>query len=421
MIVEKKIEQLLVGHYVVDIVEQQGTFTLNSAGHIKSQAVIEHFKNKGVLSFLIDTNKTLKIKETSTTPSTLKDKTKTKIKLKQEQVPEKKPTAKQINKTPSEPVPKAPSIAEVTQAKEIFTYSKNIQKQIFNDAYNGQEIDLAPIKKITDKTIDAIFNNPDALACVINIRIKDEYLLEHSVSVSILMAIFARYLKLDKNIIQQLSIGAFLHDVGKIMIPDEILNKPGKLTKDEFAIMKTHVNHSIEIIAKTPNISEISLEVAALHHEKLNGTGYPYQIEKNEISQYGRMITICDIFDALTADRVYKEGYTHIKAFNILLKLTQDGHLDAELVNKFIKCIGVYPVGSLVELDSNKLAIVEGRNQDNPVNPKVRSFYSVEHSHYVMTEDLDLSKEKDFIIKGVRANDFDLDMNKIVKFLLMQG
>ena len=185
--------------------------------------------------------------------------------------------------------------------------------------------------------------------------------------------------------------------------------------------MKTHVNHSIEIIARTPNISEISLEVAALHHEKLNGTGYPYQVKQEEISQYGRMITICDIFDALTADRVYKEGYTHIKAFNILLKLGQDGHLDIELINKFIKCIGVYPVGSLVELDSNKLAIVEGRNQDNPVNPKVRSFYSVEHHHYVMTEDIDLSQEKDFIIKGVRANDFSLDMNKIVEFLLMQG
>ena len=205
------------------------------------------------------------------------------------------------------------------------------------------------------------------------------------------------------------------------MIPDKILNKPGKLTAAEFSIMKTHVNHSIDIINKTPNISEISLEVAALHHEKLNGQGYPYQIKADEISLYGRMITICDIFDALTADRVYKEGYPHIKAFNIMLKLAQDQHLDTELVNKFIKCMGVYPVGSLVELNSHKLAIVEGRNQDNPVKPKVRSFYSVEHHHYVMTEDVDLSNDKDFIIKGVRANDFDLDMNKIVEFLLMQG
>ncbi|MCJ8318960.1 MAG: HD-GYP domain-containing protein [Colwellia sp.] len=400
MIVEKKIEELLMGHYVIAIVKQTGTFTLNSAGHIKKQAIIDHFKNKGVLSVSIDTSKTLQ--ETPSKATLL------------------------ANKAPEEfiasvPVPAPPSILEVTRAKELFNHSKSIQQQIFNDAFNGKALDLEPVKNITNKTIEAIFNNPDALACVINIRIKDEYLLEHSVSVSILMSIFARHLKIDRKIVQELSIGAFLHDVGKIMIPDEILNKPGKLTSAEFTIMKTHVNHSIEIINKTANISEISLEVAALHHEKLNGQGYPYQIKADEISLYGRMITICDIFDALTSDRVYKEGYPHIKAFNIMLKLAQDKHLDNELVNKFIKCMGVYPVGSLVELSSNKLAIVEGRNQDNPVKPKVRSFYSVEHHHYVMTEDVDLSDDKDFIVKGVRANDFDLDMNKIVEFLLMQG
>ena len=105
---------------------------------------------------------------------------------------------------------------------------------------------------ITNKSIDAIFNNPDSLACMLNIRHKDEYLLEHSVSVSIYMVLFARYLKIDRKIIEQLSIGAFLHDVGKIMIPDEILNKPGKLTDDEFSIMKTHTNHSIDIIKENP-------------------------------------------------------------------------------------------------------------------------------------------------------------------------
>ena len=410
MIVEQKIEELLVGHYVVAIIKQTGTFTLNSAGHIKKQTIIEHFRNKGVLLVSIDTSKTLKNTPASTVKTTVIETPET-------------PKSKDINQEGfvSKQVPPPPSILEVSQAKELFNRSKSIQHQIFNDAFNGKALDLDPVKNITNKTIDAIFNNPDALACVLNIRIKDEYLLEHSVSVSILMSIFARHLKIDRKIIQQLSIGAFLHDVGKIMIPEEILNKPGKLTTAEFSIMKTHVNHSIKIIANTPSISEISLEVAALHHEKLNGQGYPYQIKANEISIYGRMITICDIFDALTACRVYKEGYPHIKAFNILLKLAQDKQLDSELVNQFIKCMGVYPVGSLVELNSHKLAIVEGRNQDNPVKPKVRSFYNVDHHHYVMTEDVDLSQDKDFIVKGVRANDFDLDMNKIVEFLLMQG
>ena len=312
-------------------------------------------------------------------------------------------------------------IIDVYKAKQLFDHSKEIQKKVFDDALNGRQLDVAPIASITDDTIEEIFKNADALACVINIRQKDQYLLEHSVSVSILMTIFAKFLELDRHIVQQLAIGAFLHDVGKIMIPEEVLNKPGRLTEQEFALMKTHVAHSIDVIRATPGISELSLEVAALHHEKLDGMGYPYNIPGDQISKYGRMIAICDIFDALTAHRCYKDGYSHVKAFNILRSLADKNHLDNALVNQFIKCMGVYPVGSLVELNSNRIAIVEQRNTEDPTSPKVRSFYSTAYNRYVMAEDIDLSKDSDFIVKGVRADDFDLDMNKIIEFLLMEG
>jgi len=274
---------------------------------------------------------------------------------------------------------------------------------------------------VTNKSIDAIFNSPDSLACMLNIRDKDEYLLEHSVAVSVYITIFARYLSLDRDIIEQLSIGAFLHDIGKIKIADEILNKPGKLTDDEFTIMKTHANHSIEIIKKTPGISALSLEVAALHHEKLNGTGYPFQVVADDISKYGRMIAICDIFDALTATRVYKKGFAHGKAFAILRELAKQGQLDANLVDHFIKCVGVFPVGSLVQLKSNKLALVKHRNDKDPINPQVHSFYSVKLNHFLNKQEIDLSDSEDFIVKGVRAEEFDLDMAKIIEMLLMEG
>jgi HD-GYP domain-containing protein (c-di-GMP phosphodiesterase class II) len=185
--------------------------------------------------------------------------------------------------------------------------------------------------------------------------------------------------------------------------------------------MKSHVNHSIKIIESTPGISELSLEVATLHHEKLDGKGYPFNVPKEKITKYGRMIAICDIFDALTANRCYKDGYSHLKSFSILRSLAQKNHLDERLVDLFIKCMGVYPVGSLVELSSNKLAIVESRNDGDPTNPKVRSFYNALDGRYVMAEDIDLSSDEDFIVKGVRADDFDLDMNKIIEFLLMEG
>ncbi|MEH6384534.1 MAG: HD-GYP domain-containing protein [Colwellia sp.] len=396
MIVEIKISALLKGHFVVDIAKQQGTYNLTTSGHIKNTKVIDNLRSKGVESLLIDTSKTLTFDAGDNIIGN--------------------------NKTSAESVSKrSPIILEITKAKKLFNESKEIQRQVFADAQHGRELNLTPVIEITNQTIDTVFKNPDALACVINIRKKDEYLLEHSVSVSVLMTIFARFLKIDKKIIQLLSVGAFLHDVGKINIPDSILNKPGKLTDAEFTVMKSHVNHSIKIIESTPGISELSLEVAALHHEKLDGTGYPFNIPKEKISSYGRMIAICDIFDALTANRCYKDGYSHLKSFSILRSLAQKEHLDQRLVDLFIKCMGVYPVGSLVELSSNKLAIVESRNDGDPTNPKVRSFYNALDGRYVMAEDIDLSSDEDFIIKGVRADDFDLDMNKIIEFLLMEG
>jgi HD-GYP domain-containing protein (c-di-GMP phosphodiesterase class II) len=396
MIVEIEISGLLKGHYVVDIAKQRGAYSLTTPGHIKNIKVIGNLRSRGVESLLIDTSKTLTFDADNNIVGHIKE-------------------------TPLPASNKSPIILEISKAKKLFNQSKEIQRQVFSDAQQGRNINLTPVIEITNKTIDTVFKNADALACVINIRKKDEYLLEHSVSVSVLITIFARFLKIDKKIVQLLSVGAFLHDVGKINIPDSILNKPGKLTEAEFTIMKSHVNHSIKIIESTPGISELSLEVAALHHEKLDGTGYPYNIPKEKITKYGRMIAICDIFDALTANRCYKEGYSHIKAFSILRGLAQKEHLDQRLVDLFIKCMGIYPVGSLVELSSNKLAIVESRNDGDPINPNVRSFYNSLDGRYVMAEDINLSDNEDFIIRGVRADDFDLDMNKIIEFLLMEG
>jgi len=240
--------------------------------------------------------------------------------------------------------------------------------------------------------------------------------------VSILISIFARYLKLDKAIIQELAIGAFLHDVGKIFVPDNVLNKPGKLTEAEFEIIKTHVVHSKRIVDDTEGISQISRQIAANHHERLDGQGYPAGLTESKLSQYDRMISICDIFDALSAHRVYKKGIAQIRAFAILREMAKAGHLDAKLVDQFIKCLGIYPVGSLVRLSSNRLAIVDAPNPDNPTKPKVKAFYSLQQNLFTTAKEIDLASSEDERIEtGVRADDFDLDMNKITEFLLMEG
>jgi HD-GYP domain-containing protein (c-di-GMP phosphodiesterase class II) len=390
MIVEKQLTELNIGHYITKIAKQNGKFALRAPGHIKSDKVINHLQNKNVISVFIDESKTIH---------------------------KPVPTKNSDNDTKNRAMLKA----EIKEAKAIFNESKNIQKELFAQALSGMTVDLAPVITVTNKAVDAIFNHPDSLACMINIREKNEYLLEHSVAVAVYLTIFAHHLKMSKEIVQHLSVGAFLHDIGKIKIPDKVLNKPGKLTDAEFSIMKTHANHSIDIIKRTPGIDKLSLEVAALHHEKLNGEGYPFQVKGEDINQYGRMIAICDIFDALTANRVYKEGFTHSKAFSILRELAKSNHLDSTLVDQFIQCIGVFPIGSLVQLESKKLAIVEQRNNNFPIKPKVRSFYNVQMSQYIETQNIDLTDTDDFIVKSVRAEEFDLDMNSIIEMLLMEG
>ncbi|MGB1263081.1 MAG: HD-GYP domain-containing protein [Cognaticolwellia sp.] len=389
MIIKASISDLKIGHFVIDIAEQDGSYNLTRAGHIKNNAVISSLLAKGVTSVLVDTAKTIGDALTVELPE-------------------------QHEKS-------GPIILEVAKAKKIFSSSKKLQQQIFHDVLQGRPINTVAIIDTTKHTVDAIFKNPNALTCVINIRNKNDYLLEHSVSTSVLMTVFSHFLKMDKDISHQLAIGAFLHDIGKVKIPEKILNKTGKLTDKERSIMQKHVKHSVNILKATPNISALSIEVVAQHHERLDGSGYPLKLKQNDISNYGAMMAICDIFDALTAARPHQASRSHVHAFRLLRKLAHEGKLDLRLVDLFIKCLGVYPVGTLVELNSQRLAIVEHRNQSDPINPKVRCFYSLKKQRYVMAEDLDLAKDADFIVRGVKANEYKLDINRIIEFLLLEG
>lgn len=389
MIIKVGISDLKKGHFVVDIAEQRGTYNLSRAGHIKNSDVINALKAKGVESVLVDTTKTIDEALSVTLPE-------------------------QFEKS-------GPVILEIAKAKDIFNQSKKIQQQILLDIQQDSTINIVPVIEATQQTISAVFKNPDALMCVINIRNKNEYLLEHSVAVSVLITVFAHFLKIDSEIIQQLAVGAFLHDVGKIRIPDQILNKTEELTEQEQLIIQQHVKHSIDIIKATADISPLSVEVVALHHERFDGSGYPEKLKHEQISNYGAMMAICDIFDTLTAEQDYQVSHSPIKAFSLLRSLAHDGKLSPRLVDLFIKCLGVYPVGTLVELNDHRLAIVESQNQDDPINPKVRYFYHIKKQRYTVVKDIDLAQEADFIIRGVKAQSFDLNLNRIIEFLLLQG
>ncbi|MBB1270726.1 HD-GYP domain-containing protein [Shewanella sp. SR44-3] len=427
MLVEHDISDVRVGMYIIEITVPKNKFRLAKQGWLENERIIDALKSKSVEKVLIDASKTrsvvpsaapsvtTKLAPAAVTPdTTAKDASTNPF------------TAKNTltNARTLTPAPRGQYQfnQEVVKAKQVFDESKAIQAKLFHNAQRGLPLEMDEVYKITSESTELIFNNPNALACVLNLRNKDEYLLEHSVSVSILMTMFAIYLKIDKDIINQLAVGAFLHDVGKIMVPDNILNKPGKLTDDEFYVMKSHARHSVNIMRKTPGISAISMEVAGQHHEKLNGKGYPLGLKGDKISLYGRMSSICDIFDALTANRCYKQGYPQVKCFGILRKLAENNELDIGLVDKFIKCMGIYPVGAVVQLGSNRLAIVESHNIADPIRPNVRPFYRLAPKAFEKGLDVDLSSAADEqIVKCVRADEFELDMQQIIEFLAQEA
>lgn len=399
MHIEQDISDINVGAYIEKITLQTGTFRLTQPEWVKNDIVIQKLIDLGIKRVLVDTEK-----------------------FNAQMAIDAANTPKESTFNDSQDVEnKRKFNTRIKQAKALISTSKDVQRKLFEHIEEGLEIDLCSVKTLTTELIDTLFTNSDALMCAVNIRNKDEYLLEHSFAVSMLMALFSRYLGIDKKLIGELAIGAFLHDIGKIRTPNHILNKPGKLSVDEFEVMKLHVNHSIDIIKSIPGISQVSLGVAALHHEKLDGSGYPYGLAGQQISRYGRMLSICDIYDALTANRCYKEGATQLNAFGILRNLAQNGQLDLSLVHAFIKCMGVYPVGSLVKLNSNRLAIVEGYNKMDPIRPKVNSFYSLDKRDFELSNKIDLALVDDEILQSVRADDFDLDMDEIMRFLISEA
>ncbi len=275
--------------------------------------------------------------------------------------------------------------------KKLYAEAKLLQTKLLDSLKNGETVDIAPLEEMADELVDSIFKNPDAMIYLSRIREKDTYLMEHSLNVGMLLANFGRYLGLSRLVIKELLVGGLLHDTGKIMIPDEILHKPGKLTFDEFEIMKRHVKYGVQFLDKSEGISEVMRTVAANHHERLDGLGYPNGLKGDELCLISRVSTIVDVYDALTADRCYKKGMPSTTAFRILLE-GAGSQFDPILVKKFIKCMGIYPVGSLVKLKSNKLALVIERNEESPLKPVVKIIYSVASTCYLNVETIDLSK-----------------------------
>ncbi|MDR9829052.1 HD-GYP domain-containing protein [Vibrio sp. FNV 38] len=294
------------------------------------------------------------------------------------------------------------------QAKKLIKEAKTLAQRLLNVTFNSQPLDVSDIEVWADELIEVALVDSDALHCVSALRSKDTYLLEHSVNVACLLVTFGKYLNMDSEMLKSLAIGGIIHDVGKVKVDDDVLHKPSKLTPEEFEHMKMHQVYAQEIIHGVRGLNKVSRDVCLMHHEKIDGTGYPNGLRGAQLPTVGRMSSIVDIYDALTADRCYKSGMSSAEAFKIILTLTPN-QLDRELVYKFINCIGMYPVGSLVELSDGRVGIVWISNQSEPLKPTVKCFYSNKYQRYTEVSYVDLKSSAHKIIKAVSPKSLRID------------
>ncbi|MCK7630460.1 HD-GYP domain-containing protein [Shewanella sp. JNE10-2] len=294
------------------------------------------------------------------------------------------------------------------QAKVLLTEAKDLIRKVLSETFEGKAIEVAPFGALADSMIESALLDADALKCMSALRSKDAYLLEHSVNVAFLLVTFGKYLQLDRSMLREMAIGGILHDIGKIKVDNKVLHKPGKLTPEEFEHMKLHQVFALDIMNEAKGLSQMSKDICLMHHEKLDGRGYPRGLKGDEIPLHGRMSCIVDIFDALTATRCYKEAMSPAAAFKILLSLTPF-HLDQELVYEFIRCIGVYPVGSLVELSDGRVGIVWTSKDRDALHPIVKCFYSLKSKRYTDIVMVDLLKSELNIERGVSPSSLDID------------
>lgn len=366
MLVRVRVDQLRVGMFVhaVDATWLESPFWRYRL-LIDGAADIAELRDAGIVHVVIDTERGLGIAvAASVEPKPIEPEP-----IEDEAIEAEAPQFDPLDTTPCR------LSVERDRASQVIDRAKQKMRSVFDGARLGQAVESAEVVGLVDEISASIMRNKHALVGLVRLKSKDEYTYLHSVAVCALMMSLARQLGVPEEQHRDLGLAGLLHDIGKMGVPDPILNKPGQLSDEEFAIVRSHPHRGAAILEEGDNVPALALDVCRHHHEKVDGTGYPYGLKGEEISLAARMGAVCDVYDALTSDRAYKDAWTPVEA--VTRMWSWEGQFDREVLFAFFQAIGVYPLGLLVRTSSDALAIVLP-NGRRATRTRLRLFFQID-------------------------------------------
>jgi putative nucleotidyltransferase with HDIG domain len=359
------IDDCVVGMYIEDVFNKDDVLLLSADSPITHADQISLFRRQGVSSLYINTGKG-------------KD------------VPKKIPDG---HEAIHDPVRETEYYKEIEQAKQIHRQTIETAKEALDSIRKGTSFSVSKIEESSQNVVESILRNPDALVSLCQIKGYDEYTYTHSVNVSVLTTSIAFSMGYNRDRLLEVGVGGILHDVGKMRVPESILNKPGKYADWEFNMMKKHPDYGMDILKEKKSVPDLSKLIVAQHHERFNGKGYPRFLKGAEIAEISLISAVADVYDALTSDRVYRAAFTPQKALGMIFQGC-DEEYSRDIVERFTKQMGIYPVGSFVRLFSGEMAVVTQIDHGQLLTPKVLVLFDAAGQRLKKPVSYDLSKKR---------------------------
>ena len=304
---------------------------------------------------------------------------------------------------------------ELPEAQIAMEIASNQVAHLMDDVKEGKNLNINAVRGVVKPILDSILRNSEAYLWLSMMQKKSAYTYSHSVDNCALAIAFGRYMGLPKKDLQTLAIGLLMMDMGNVKIPEQILNKNGRLTEAEYMIVKKHVGHGVKILQETEGMNEDIVNIALTHHERFDGSGYPNGLLGAHIPVYGRMAAIIDCYDAMTSKRPFSTAKSPYAALQNIYNW-RGSAFQPELVEQFLQCMGVYPTGSIVEMTSGEVGIVLSQNLTQRMRPKIMLLLDADKAHFPVYKTIDLANvfedQEGYplnILRGLDPGSFGID------------